>query len=270
MSGSRPLTNADAEYDALLAALSQSERGRSFLREHVRRNRAGETRALLDAVSRLESAVARERTRPELDRIRANLVEMAQAIQRTKADIAAVRAPEDVRLENPLVAATEALDDIVHTTEQATSEILEAAEHVQESAWTLREAGVQSRICDDLDRRATAIYTACSFQDLTAQRTRKVVHTLRFLEKRIDALIDVWREPGNDVEPAAMLAEHDPDLSQTDVDRLVADEAALEHFRSPDFSAARKAASASGNSVVADAFAAIDALSTREKLLKFT
>src|SRR6202040_1647882 len=81
---------------------------------------------------------------------------------------------------------------IVRTTEQATSAILAAAERVQEMAWTLRERGTDSDACDALDQRATDIYSACSFQDLTGQRTRKVVEVMRFLEERIKAMIDIW------------------------------------------------------------------------------
>src|SRR5262249_56337643 len=46
--------------------------------------------------------------------------------------------------------------------------------------------------CDLLDGRATDIYTACSFQDLTGQRTQKVINVLRYLEGRITAMIKIW------------------------------------------------------------------------------
>ncbi len=47
-------------------------------------------------------------------------------------------------------------------------------------------------LCDKLDQRATDIYTACSFQDITGQRTEKVVKALRFIEQRINAMIEIW------------------------------------------------------------------------------
>src|SRR4029077_2084479 len=50
----------------------------------------------------------------------------------------------------------------------------------------------------------TAVYTACSFQDLTGQRTRKVIQVLRYLEGRINAMIDIW---GLDAPMAAEAAE---------------------------------------------------------------
>src|SRR5437763_16079872 len=59
-------------------------------------------------------------------------------------------------------------------------------------AWTMREQGVDGAVCDLLDAKATEVYTACSFQDLTGQRTRKVIGVLRYLEGRINAMIAIW------------------------------------------------------------------------------
>ena len=56
----------------------------------------------------------------------------------------------------------------------------------------LRERGSEIELCDKLDQRATDIYTACSFQDITGQRTEKVVKALRFIEQRINAMIEIW------------------------------------------------------------------------------
>ena len=72
---------------------------------------------------------------------------------------------------------------MVQATETATSDILACAERIQEMAWTLREQGVEGEVCDLLDANATEVYTACSFQDLTGQRTRKVIQVLRYLEE---------------------------------------------------------------------------------------
>jgi chemotaxis protein CheZ len=84
------------------------------------------------------------------------------------------------------------LDHIVDATQKATSDILEAAEEIQEAAWTLREKGVEIELCDKIDQRATDIYTACSFQDITGRRTEKVVKALRFIEQRINTMIEIW------------------------------------------------------------------------------
>ncbi len=99
----------------------------------------------------------------------------------------------------------EELDAIVHMTESATSRILSATELMQEIAWTLRESGANNALCDHLDEQAMEIYTACSFQDLTGQRTRKVIEVLRYLEERINAAVT----PRN-AEPSGIPAVHDP------------------------------------------------------------
>ncbi|RMF02441.1 MAG: chemotaxis protein, partial [Alphaproteobacteria bacterium] len=111
------------------------------------------------------------------------------AIARTRREIAAITSQAD---DSRLITATEELDAIVEATEKATSDILEAAEDVQETAWLLRENGGDEAICDRLDQRATDIYTACSFQDITGQRTSKVVQILHYLEKRLNSMIDIW------------------------------------------------------------------------------
>src|SRR5437764_7026830 len=59
-------------------------------------------------------------------------------------------------------------------------------------AWTMREQEVDGAMFELLDAKATEVYTACSCQDLTGQRTRKVIGVLRYLEGRINAMIDIW------------------------------------------------------------------------------
>ncbi|POR44230.1 hypothetical protein [Methylobacterium sp. V23] len=223
MSSSHSLTSLDiSEYDRIEAAMTESERGRWFLDAYLRRNRTTDTGIVLDAIARLESVVTRDRESSQMGRVRGDLMDMAHAIARTKAEIAAIHAPDQDQ--SRLGGASAALDAIVRSTENATYDILSAAEHVQEAAWTLRESGSDAAICDELDRRATAIYTACSFQDLTAQRTARIIHTLRYLEERLAAMMAIWGD-ALDPDPAgpggAGAPEVQPDLCQSDVDRYI-------------------------------------------------
>ena len=199
-----PMALSEADYEAIEAAVMETNRGRWFLAEYARRNRHADTKMLLTAIDRLEAAIRGERTAESVDRIRFDLVEMAKAIARTKAEIAAIK--PDGEQHGKFGEATEELDSIVGATEAATSDILAAAEHVQEVAWTLREQGLEAEVCDLLDAKATAIYTACSFQDLTGQRTRKVIQVLRYLEGRINAMIDIWGLDGTMTAEAAEAA----------------------------------------------------------------
>jgi len=222
MSRSHSLTSIDvSEYDRIETAMSESARGRWFLDEYARRTRGEDTQTVLGAIARLEAVVTHERDGSRVGRMRGDLLDMANAIARTKAEIAALGTPD---LENSrLGSASVALDAIVRSTERATSDILSAAEDVQEAAWTLRESGSDPTLCDALDQRATEIYTACSFQDLTAQRTARIIHTLRYLEERVAAMMAIWGDTLDTVPPAPgeATAAAPIDLSQSDVDRFI-------------------------------------------------
>lgn len=228
MSGPTPLSAiASSEYEAIEATMCASERGRWFLAEHARRNRAADTEMLLGAIVRLEQTVMNDRGPEGVGHLRGNLIEMADVINRTKAEIAAISAPDHEHTR--LTLASQALDAIVRATETAASDILGSAEAVQEAAWGLRERGVDPEACDALDRHATAIYTACSFQDLTAQRTARIVYTLRYLEDRLTAMIEIWGRDAERVPPmpgdtasSAGSGNALDQLCQTDIDRYIA------------------------------------------------
>lgn len=212
----------EGEYEAIAAAVMETARGRWFLGEFARRNRAAETGPLLEALARLERAVAADRETRDLDRLRSDLLEMAATITLTRSEVAALHPPGR---QGGFVTAGDALDAVTRTAERGTCDVVEAAERMQEAAWTLREGGADPGLCGELDRRATAIYAACSLHDLTAQRTARMVQGLRDLEARIGAMIRFWggepagpEPPGASVEPAERL---DPGRSdREDVVRL--------------------------------------------------
>lgn len=185
-----PAPISEADYEAIEAAVMETARGRWFLAEYARRNRNADTTMLLKALDRIEASIRGEHSVEPVDRIRFDLVEMSKAIARTKSEIAAMKPDADHH--GKFGEATEELDSVVQATEAATSDILECAERIQEIAWTLREQGLGAEACDLLDAKATEVYTACSFQDLTGQRTRKVIGVLRYLEGRINAMIEIW------------------------------------------------------------------------------
>lgn len=113
------------DYEALLGALTETDRGRWFLDEYMRRNQKPETQVVLDAIARLEKTMTRERTVPSIDRIRLDIADMQEAIERTKREIANIKHESDDG--NRFIEASNELDAIVTKTEAATQEILAAA-----------------------------------------------------------------------------------------------------------------------------------------------
>lgn len=223
---------SEAEYQTLEQTLMESDRGRRFLKEFLNRQKTPETAEILGAIQRLEKVVTRQRKVPDLDKIRLDIAEMHEAIERTKSEIANIKDEGDDG--NRFIDASHELDCIVTQTEGATQSILEAAEQIQEKAWVLRENGADDATCDDIDAKATEIFMACSFQDLTGQRTNKVVQVLRYLESRINFMIGIWGIEEMDAEEDAGPVDSRPDahllngpqkdglgVSQNNVDELM-------------------------------------------------
>ncbi|MGK2742300.1 protein phosphatase CheZ [Tepidicaulis sp. LMO-SS28] len=188
--------SADEEFDAVEQAILETPRGRWFLKEYTRRNRQADTRDLVNAIEKLGRAAFVSSEQAHLDVLRRELQEMSASIQHTRAEIAAIK-PEDAG-DNRIMAATEELDAIITATERATSDILGAAERLQEIGERLREQGADEELCEEIESHATGIFMACSFQDITGQRTTKVVNVLRYLEQRVNAMIQIWGISGQD------------------------------------------------------------------------
>ncbi|MBI1244021.1 MAG: hypothetical protein GC202_03365 [Alphaproteobacteria bacterium] len=187
---------SDDDYFAIEDALLNSARGRAFLRMRDDRQRV----VSLDEARRM-SASFREwtleqmraaRETQSLDVLRAELQNMAAHIQTAKTEIASIynKDPKVQQAGNRINAATSELDQIVASTERATSDILNAAERIMEVAGTLPED--QAALSQTLTDQATEIFTACSFQDITGQRISKVVSTLRYIDQRVAAMVAIW------------------------------------------------------------------------------
>lgn len=183
------LPNSEAEYEAIESAVLETARGRWFLREHARRNRQADTTLLLSALAHLEETIRedRERSIPAVSRLLSDLLDMAAAISRLKREIAAIR-PASERA-GPLLGAPASIDIAADAAERANRQILAAGECIQETAWVLREQGLDHRICNALDGAASDISAAAAIWDVTARRVGKVVEAMNDLEIRLNAAI---------------------------------------------------------------------------------
>lgn len=105
-------------------------------------------------------------------------------IRRTRQEIAALR-PNDIR-EDRIPGAGAELDAVVRHTAEATHAIMTAAEAVM-AADSSDPASYQALVSE----RMLDIFEACTFQDITGQRIRKVVDTLTHIEGRIERFAKV-------------------------------------------------------------------------------
>lgn len=111
----------EAEYDAVYAAVTATERGRWFLSEYANRNRAANTDQVVAALARIEAAIG------------------------------AITPGSDTPPRPELAVA-----DAVPITK-----IIDAAERIADLSFRLRESAVDTSLCDDIEGAAREIYQAC-------------------------------------------------------------------------------------------------------------
>jgi chemotaxis protein CheZ len=87
------------------------------------------------------------------------------------------------------------LGAVVGGTEQATQQILEATEAIDQAASALSKntsADQQKLLSEEIQERVISIFEACNFQDLTGQRISKVMTTMKFIESHINVMMEIW------------------------------------------------------------------------------
>jgi DNA repair ATPase RecN len=156
------------QYIAIEDSLLSSESGRAFLR--MRDKRAAvlaidEYHNGLRAIRTwIERANQRSAEDVHLDVLRKELIEMAASIRKAKSEISAMKPAEDDSPNSTrrINVATEELDAIVHSTERATTDILNGAERIMEISKRIRDHG-QASEADQIDLEATNTLMACGF-----------------------------------------------------------------------------------------------------------
>ena len=151
---------------------------------------ASVNREVAEAQAMLETYKAQieqcEKLKVELDLI-------YDAINRTKREIAVLHGKSFSGEEMARVNGE--LGAVVGGTEEATQQILEAAESIDQSASALMKVNSpdqQKILSEEIQERVVSIFEACNFQDLTGQRIKKVMTTMKFIENHITVMMDIW------------------------------------------------------------------------------
>lgn len=129
----------------------------------------------------------------QCEKLKVELDLIHDAINRTKQEIAVLHGKSFSGDEMSKV--TGELGAVVGGTEEATQQILEAAEAIDHAATALTKMtspDQQAQLSEDIQERVVAIFEACNFQDLTGQRISKVMTTMKFIEHHINVMMDIW------------------------------------------------------------------------------
>jgi hypothetical protein len=187
MSEARSLTPlSEADYDAIAGAVMETARGRWFMSEFAKRNRQADTLQLLNAIGRIERVVGigaqPAESRPELGEAAALIADLRLDLERISG------------------RASEPSSGLAARIETAATAISTATEHVQEAAWSLREAGADEALCDHLDRRSAEICAATVTVEATAHQIGKIADTIAMLDSSLRAFCE---SAGEAASPAA-------------------------------------------------------------------
>ena len=175
------------ELRAIRAQMGSGGAARSATSETID---ASVTREVAEAHAMLETYRAQieqcEKLKVELDLIH-------DAISRTKREIAVLHGKSFNGEEMAKVNGE--LGAVVGGTEEATQQILEAAEAIDQASTALTKVtspDQQKILSEEIQERVISIFEACNFQDLTGQRISKVMATMKFIESHINVMMDIW------------------------------------------------------------------------------
>ncbi|MDX1974356.1 MAG: protein phosphatase CheZ [Rickettsiales bacterium] len=151
------------------------------------------------------------------------IARLAKYIADAKSEIFAISTND--KSEAVIVDASQHLDEVIKSTEQATNTIMDAADAIQNAV-----SGIGGEKEQAITDATVRIYDACTFQDITGQRITKVIRMLNNIEERIRKLNDLFgnQEAQSDAQPRPLTDKdllNGPQLagqaaSQADIDAL--------------------------------------------------
>lgn len=170
----------DASYEAIEAAVMESERGRWFLNEFARRNRNSDTLSVLRAIEKMQGAIPGRS--PRLVYLESEIADVAALVAAGQAAIAATRR------DDPQPEADESTDPVLRTARAAADGMANATEQIQDLAWALRERGAEEALCTALEKHAGDLHTLGLMQDITVRRLGQALALLASVEQRLRGL----------------------------------------------------------------------------------
>ncbi|HZP76339.1 MAG TPA: hypothetical protein VFB45_09380 [Pseudolabrys sp.] len=182
----RPPTPADAEYDSICAAVMETVRGRWFLAEYSRRNRHADTQIILAAIDQLETALRTKTPVSGSERLAAELTKAMEAIEEARGVIALSQASA-----------------------RASEEIQLSLTTMRELADVMRQKGVDSLYCTQLEARIASLDAALAPQEAPDSQAR-LAALLDQLHARVEAMLASLNNAeaaAETVSPAAASAE---------------------------------------------------------------
>ena len=178
----------DREYRQIEAAVEETERGRWFLREFARRNRAADTDRMIQAVENLYRTARETAADARFAFIYHDLHELKQSIDRSRTNLA------ETNRDDTAIDAAKRAADVLEAARRTEADMQGAAERIQQIADELRAEGAETDMCDELASHAAGIYMAASFQDFTSSRLSTVIEAMEMMEEHVARILARFEE----------------------------------------------------------------------------
>ncbi len=118
----------------------------------------------------------------EVKEIKEQIQELLTIIDAIRKEVSEIKQAKIQKIHMPV--ATDELDAVVLSTEEATGTIMDAAEKIMEMA-----SSVECEASENIVGEVMKIFEACSFQDITGQRITKVVKAFKVIETKVNSLL---------------------------------------------------------------------------------
>ncbi len=180
----------------------------------------------------MTNASDRDDVEKEYEELKHEIEKIAQYLVQAKMEILAISLPEEkTGSDKNLSHAANELEEVVRHTEEATNIIMDKADAIMQTSAVFTDQDIAMK----LNEHAMGILEACSFQDITGQRIRKVLKTLEQVELRLSNLIKLFGgtlpEIIPEIDPSTIDSRPDAELlngpqltknqpSQDDIDKL--------------------------------------------------
>ena len=196
------------QYEALESAVMESARGRWFLAEYAKRNRAADTTMLLEALKKLENVASA--TPAKADRPQPDIEQLASTIKAARSEIASThndRLPDGGYL--PSDAAL--YDRIALDARLASSEIARRSMSLRVIAGGLKAATVEEEHVEAVEANARSLETLSWSQEVLSERIAKAMGLLSHIDEALTGL-SVEPEASAPVERQTPYFSRDEDL----------------------------------------------------------
>jgi hypothetical protein len=182
------LTSLTGDYDAIEQAIRETSRGRWFLACYLERNRSSETKMLLGAISKLESAMQDGGNLVKDTAAIGTVATLREAMTQARRDMAHLPTADRDVTELPLPRFD--FERLPAALAEEVQRIHEAAESIHSTAYAMQAAGVYQDVAEQIAERADAIEQSCTAHETILARTARMASLLSEIEAELMSAFD--------------------------------------------------------------------------------